>query len=65
MSDQALIAAGIPLSEAYPMRRDMEKEIALGRMNIDDFQKMTRHICTCGGHCENCHKRKGAEKCTE
>lgn len=54
MSDQDLLAAGIPFSEAYPMRRDMEKEIALGRINTDDFQKMTRHICTCGGHCENC-----------
>lgn len=57
MSDQNLMAAGIPFSEAYPMRRDAEKEIALGRMNTDDFREMQRHICTCGGNCHNCpHK---------
>lgn len=54
MSDQLLMAAWIPFSEAYPIRRDMEKEIALGRMNTDDFREMTRNICTCGGNCPDC-----------
>lgn len=57
MSDQLLIASGIPFSEAYPMRREMEKEIALGRANTDDFQEMRRHICKCGGACKNCQNK--------
>lgn len=55
MNDQALIAEGIPFSEAYPMRRDVEKEISLGRMSGDDFQEMKKHMCKCGGRCENCN----------
>lgn len=58
--EQRMMAAGVPFSEAFPMCRDIHKEIAMGRLDPIEHTQEEHHSCKCGGsgNCPNCPNKK-------